>query len=213
MIGDGKLAVVMGVETSQPFDCLYRDGVEICTAAQIDSGLEELWDLGVRSLFPIHKFDNAFGGVMMDGGAAGLLVNVGNVYMTGRWWEVGACPGTDTDNTPLILGSPPLGPVCNVRGLTPLGEYLIDRMIDKGMIIETDHMGVRTRAQTLAILESRGYPGVITSHSWRHARTRQGQQHSPGSVHQRRLANTCPHVFPTSVSASNLKKTIVSFQS
>ena len=101
VIDDGKLAVVMGVETSQPFDCLYRDGVELCTEAQIDSGLEELWDLGVRSMFPVHKFDNAFGGTMMDGGTTGLLVNLGNLYMTGRWWEVGACPGTDVDHTPV----------------------------------------------------------------------------------------------------------------
>ncbi len=40
------------------------------------------------------------------------------------------------------------------------------RMIDKGMIIETDHFSVRARAQALAILESRGYSGAITSHSW-----------------------------------------------
>ena len=55
MIAAGKLAVVLGVETSQPFDCLYRDGVELCSEAQIDSGLQELWDLGVRSLFPVHS--------------------------------------------------------------------------------------------------------------------------------------------------------------
>ena len=51
VIADGKLAVVIGVETSQPFDCLYRDGVEFCSEAQIESGLEELWNLGVRSMF------------------------------------------------------------------------------------------------------------------------------------------------------------------
>jgi len=120
----------------------------------------------VRSLFPVHKFDNAFGGTMMDGGTTGLLVNLGNLYMTGRWWELGPCPGTDSDNLPLIFGAPPTGPVCNVRGLTRLGAYLINRMIDRGMVIETDHLSVRARAQTLAILESRGYAGVITSHGW-----------------------------------------------
>ncbi len=200
VIADGKLAVVIGVETSQPFDCLYRDGVEICTTEQIDRGLQELWDLGVRSLFPVHKFDNAFGGTAMDGGTTGILVNLGNVYMTGRWWEVGPCPGTDHDNTPAnlwptvsgvyaalaqldprsavfdptltaplrgsALPSYPPGPVCNVRGLTPLGEYLISRMIDMGMIVETDHMSVRMRAQVLDILEARRYSGVITSHGW-----------------------------------------------
>jgi microsomal dipeptidase-like Zn-dependent dipeptidase len=182
VIAVGKLAVVMGVETSQPFDCLYRGGIDICTEAQIDSGLEELWALGVRSLFPVHKFDNAFGGTMMDGGTTGLLVNLGNLYMTGRWWELGPCPGIDSDNTPLILGPPSSNPVCNVRGLTSLGGYLINRMIDRGMIIETDHMGVRTRAQALAIIESRGYPGVITSHGWTDDTSRQRIQALGGFV-------------------------------
>ena len=39
-------------------------------------------------------------------------------------------------------------------------------MIDRGMIIETDHFSVKARGQVLDILERRRYPGVITSHSW-----------------------------------------------
>ncbi len=200
VINDGKLAVVMGVETSQPFDCLYQNGVEICSREQIDSGLQELWELGVRSLFPVHKFDNAFGGTTMDGGTTGILVNLGNKYMTGRWWEVEPCPQGEHDHSPPSLApslpapyadlarsdpsvsvfrpdftapllaanlpSYPPGPVCNVRGLTQLGEYLVNRMIDMGMIVETDHLSVRGRDRALEILEARGYSGVISSHSW-----------------------------------------------
>ena len=118
MINAGKLAVVIGVETSQPFDCLYRDGVAICTVEQIDSGLQELWDLGVRSLFPVHKFDNAFGGTAMDSGTTGILVNLGNMYMTGRWWEVSACPGTDSDSTPIVTPWPAPAPPCSTSCFT-----------------------------------------------------------------------------------------------
>ena len=39
-------------------------------------------------------------------------------------------------------------------------------MMRKGMIVETDHMSVKARRQTLTILESTNYPGVISSHSW-----------------------------------------------
>ncbi len=200
VINDGKLAVIIGVETSQPFDCLYQDGVELCSHEQIDSGLQELWDLGVRSLFPVHKFDNAFGGTTMDSGTTGILVNLGNKYMTGRWWEVESCPDGEHDRSPASLApsvpelyeklarsdpdlsvfhrdftapllaanlpSYPPGPVCNVRGLTDLGEYLVNRMIDMGMIVETDHLGVRARDRALEILETRAHSGVITSHSW-----------------------------------------------
>jgi microsomal dipeptidase-like Zn-dependent dipeptidase len=161
-INAGKLAVVMGVETSQPFDCLYRDGVEQCSHEQIDSGLQEMWDFGVRSLFPVHKFDNAFGGTTMDGGATGILVNIGNFWATGRWWQVEPCSTSESDHSP----AGPAGPTCNVRGLTDLGEYLVNRMIDRGMIVETDHLSVKGRGRVLDILESRNYSGVITSHSW-----------------------------------------------
>ena len=34
------------------------------------------------------------------------------------------------------------------------------------MIIETDHMSVKARAEALTILEAAGYSGLITSHSW-----------------------------------------------
>jgi hypothetical protein len=200
VIQDGKLAVVIGVETSQPFDCLYKDGVEICSLEQIDHGLQELWDLGVRALFPVHKFDNAFGGTTMDGGPTGILVNLGNRWMTGRWWEVESCPEGEHDRTPPSLApsapqvymdlarmdpeesvfdpeftapllreklpSYPPGPGCNVRGLTDLGEYLVNRMIDMGMIIETDHLSVRAGERVMDILEARSYSGVVTSHSW-----------------------------------------------
>jgi len=153
---------------------------------------------------------------MMDSGLSGLLVNLGNKYMTGRWWEVGPCPGTDSDNNPYSLGlavpavytelarlppaqsvfgpalTAPLAgqalpsyastPVCNVRGLTPLGEYLVNRMIDRGMIVESDHFGVRSRAQALTILESRRYAGVITSHGWTDETSRQRIQALGGFV-------------------------------
>lgn len=189
VINEGRLAVILGVETSQPFDCLYVDGVEQCSSAQIDQGLRELWDLGVRSLFPVHKFDNAFGGTAMDSGTTGILVNLGNKYMTGRWWRAESCPEGEHDKSPtnLSFDNPewyaflrdyiaplfhgdfpayPPGNICNVRGLTPLGEHLINRMIDMGMIVETDHLSVKGRERVLDILESRGYSGVITSHSW-----------------------------------------------
>jgi hypothetical protein len=60
----------------------------------------------------------------------------------------------------------PPGPLCNPKGLTALGEHLIRRVMERGMILETDHLSVKARREALTLLETRAYPGVISSHSW-----------------------------------------------
>ena len=58
------------------------------------------------------------------------------------------------------------GPHCSTLGLSPLGEHLIRRMIDKGMIFDPDHMSAIARDQALDIIEEERYSGVMSSHSW-----------------------------------------------
>ncbi len=55
-----------------------------CNQAQIDAGLNEVRALGVSTFFPVHKFDNAFGGTKMDAGELGVLINGGNHLETGQ---------------------------------------------------------------------------------------------------------------------------------
>jgi hypothetical protein len=71
--------------------------------------------------------------------------------------------GANAGGTTPVYAAPPH---CNQRGLTPLGEYLIRRMMDKKMIFDPDHMSVVARKQALALLESRRYSGIVSSHSW-----------------------------------------------
>ena len=190
VINSGKLAVVLGVEVSEVLDCGVANEVPNCTADQVDQRIVDLHDLGVRSFFPVHKFDNAFGGTHFDDDATGLLVNVGNKYATGKWWQAVPCaPGADADNTPtnlsgnnqilyqlfgqtiggLLNGDVPAyppAPICNPHGLTALGAHLLAKMIELGMIIETDHMSVKARSEALSVLEAAGYSGLISSHGW-----------------------------------------------
>ncbi|MDN6319753.1 MAG: membrane dipeptidase [Marinobacter sp.] len=42
---------------------------------------------------------------------------------------------------------------CNNRGLTDLGIYLVNRMMDMGMIIEVDHMSQHSHKAVLDIKE------------------------------------------------------------
>ncbi|MBU2667937.1 membrane dipeptidase [Actinoplanes bogorensis] len=181
----GKLAVTMGVENSEIFGCREVNDVPQCTKAQIDAGLDELTSLGVSGIYPIHKFDNAFGGTRFDEGVTGAAVNVGNLISTGHWWQATSCTGPSDNEQPIVsddfakllqlgVGLPagailpvyPSGKICNVRGLTDLGRYLIQKMMDRGMIIHIDHMSVKAASTVLDMAEQANYPGVASVHSW-----------------------------------------------
>lgn len=180
---DGKLAVILGIETSKLFDCDVQNEVPACDRAQIDRQLAEVRRMGVSVLFPIHKFDNALGGVAFDEEPGGNLINSFNRIETGQWWKVERCTGDESDrsqtNPPAdvtlalqLFGNQgtapayPPEPHCNTRGLTELGDYLIRRMMQSKMIIDADHMSVRTRNPTLTIAAAEGYSGVTSAHSW-----------------------------------------------
>ncbi|MEV4277210.1 hypothetical protein [Actinoplanes xinjiangensis] len=181
----GKLAVTIGVENSEIFNCREIKGVPQCTTADIDAGLNELERLGVSGLYPVHKFDNAFGGTRFDEGVTGAAINVGNLISTGHWWQATSCTGPSDNEQPLVsddiakllelgVGLPagtvlpvyPSGKICNTRGLTDLGTYLIKAMMDRGMIIHIDHMGVKTASAVLDLAEQAKYPGVASVHTW-----------------------------------------------
>lgn len=183
----GKLAVTLGVETSEPFDCRQINDVPQCSREDIDRGLEEFASWGVSTVFPVHKFDNALGGARMDEELAGLAVNVGNKLGTQRFWETEPCEGAASDHAQPIASTPvadglaaatsgapdgaalpvyPGEPICNVRGLTELGEYAVNGMMDRGMLINIDHMSVKTAGRVLDIATERGYPGFVVDHSW-----------------------------------------------
>ena len=187
VISEGKLAVIEGIEVSRIFGCGEVNDVPQCDDSQIDAGLKEVHDLGVRTFFPIHEFDNAFGGTKMIAGELGAVVNAGNRDETGSFWTLAPCPAQDQDATQisvpsggtlgglvngplasLLHGSPlPVygdGPQCNVRGITDLGTYLINRMISDHFLIQLDHMDSATATAALAIASAHHYSGVISAH-------------------------------------------------
>jgi microsomal dipeptidase-like Zn-dependent dipeptidase len=190
VINDGKLAVVLGIEISQLFDCGLDNGRPLCDREQIDRNLDEVYKLGVRDMELVNKFDNALGGVAGDEGSTGVVTNSGNRTETGRYWDMQTCTGppgaedkeqstTTGHNTDALLanglatyapaGTAPVYPApphCNTLGLSDLGAHLVNRMADKGMLIDPDHLSVLARNQLLSVLEARRYSGVVSSHSW-----------------------------------------------
>lgn len=185
VITEGKMAVVLGIETSEIFGCGGSEQLPHCTRQQILDGLDEIQRMGVASFFPIHKFDNALGGVRFDSGTFGAAINAANFKQTGHFWEIEQCATAEQDNEQATVvpediidagllslvppGTVPLYPPpphCNKLGLTALGEFTVEQMIDRGLLIEVDHMSAKSASRALTLAEGRGYSGVLSSHSW-----------------------------------------------
>jgi microsomal dipeptidase-like Zn-dependent dipeptidase len=180
-VAKGKLAVLVGVESSNPFGCSEQGGRPNCDRADIDSGIARMKEIGVRTMFLAHWTDNALAGAALEGGDKGQFIAALQVAQTGTPFTTGACPhpeqGEEVQSpAPLpgvprpVSGDPPAarqlagGRQCNSRGLTELGDYAVRRMMDAHMMIEVDHLSEWAREQVLAIAEERGYP-LVSSHT------------------------------------------------
>ncbi|HVF03651.1 MAG TPA: hypothetical protein VNA20_02305 [Frankiaceae bacterium] len=91
VVNEGKLAVVMGIEVSVPFDCGEHLEVPHCTEADIKGWVDKVHDLGVVQMELTNKFDNALTGVTGDSALQGPVVNAGNKYETGHNWKLTTC--------------------------------------------------------------------------------------------------------------------------
>lgn len=82
VIASGKMAVILGIETSHLFECTLtpREGFPTCDEDFIVQQLDAYYDRGIRVIFPVHKYDNLFSAG--DGDRA--FIEVGNVAATGH---------------------------------------------------------------------------------------------------------------------------------
>jgi microsomal dipeptidase-like Zn-dependent dipeptidase len=184
---EGKLAVMIGIESSDLFGCSELDGAPQCTKAQINRGVARYKRLGVRDMFVAHWVDNAFSGAAFEGGIKGVFINILNRFQTGSYFTATTCPAAGQGEVVVSLSSSlvqflaklfpaaasladapvptyPSTPQCNARGLTPLGVYLIHRLMANHMLIEVDHLSEVARDQVLAMAAKAHYP-LISSHN------------------------------------------------
>ncbi|OUS30515.1 hypothetical protein A9Q99_06055 [Gammaproteobacteria bacterium 45_16_T64] len=200
VIQEGKLAVLLGIESAALFDCFDKPQGVGCTKESIDASIDKYVSSGVSGFFPIHEFNNALGGAGLFGPSK-IFLNIGNKLTTGDYFAVEECPEGEYDHKQtsfypesdvspfkeiLRFFSPLMNPIlpsydqslvshCNTEGITELGEYLIHRMMDEGIIIETDHMSAKMRNQVITMAEIRGYSGLISSHTGAGGRTTTSQ--------------------------------------
>ncbi|MCA9696053.1 MAG: hypothetical protein KC431_00925, partial [Myxococcales bacterium] len=96
VIAAGKMAVVLGIETSDLFNCRITPwpGDQACDLAYVQEQLDYYQSLGVRAIFPVHKYDNAF--TPGDGNRA--FIELGNFLNSGYWSNYTEnCPPEVTD--------------------------------------------------------------------------------------------------------------------
>lgn len=95
VIKAGKLAVILGMEVDNPFDCFVneREGFQACNDDMVRERLNKYYNKGVRALFPSHKFVNGFSS---GDGDAGIL-ELGDYRNTGHWRDYVACKDVPGD--------------------------------------------------------------------------------------------------------------------
>jgi len=213
VISEGQMAVILGAEASDVLNCGLNDN---CTKESLERNLMELYELGVRSLYPVHKFNNQLAGSRIEDGT----MNAGQYRSGGYLFNTEECD-SDTQGISMSKGFPFIGDVpiigsivnaltnapdydadiqhCNQQGLTELGRYLINRMIDLKMLIELDHTSTKSASEIMDIVEARNYSGVVSSHSWM-------SKAKDGGVHKntKRLINAGGFVAPYNRNAYRL---------
>ncbi len=195
VINAGKMAVVMGIETSVPFGCTMKLDVPTCSISDIDRQLDEVRKLGVRQMELVNKFDNALAGVAGDTGDGRRpgqrrelprdRVVLGHAALrAGRRREPRQEPGRGPGHRRRAAGravrrdrassacrpsrcrSTRRRTTATRRGLTTLGEHTIKALAQRHMIFDPDHMSVKARSSALDTIDELGYHGVVSSHSW-----------------------------------------------
>jgi microsomal dipeptidase-like Zn-dependent dipeptidase len=183
----GKLAVMIGIESSGLFGCSESGGKAQCTRADINRGLAQYKRLGVRGMFVAHWVNNAFAGTALESGTKGVFINILNRFQTGSYFKTSRCPGAGQGAlvhtlSPALLAALgsffpaaksiatepmpayPGGLQCNSSALSALGRYLIERMMANHMLIEVDHLSESARDEVLSIAAKARYP-LISSHN------------------------------------------------
>ncbi len=105
VIAAGKLAVVLGLEVPNPFSCYLNppEGAPDCDEDWVESELDRYYEMGIRVMFPNHKYDNAFTPGDGDRG----MVELGNWMQSGHWSNyVQDCPDVPSvfDKGPVQFG-------------------------------------------------------------------------------------------------------------
>ena len=172
IIHEGKLAIVLGFETSDPF-----------ADKDLDEQLDKFYDMGIRSIQLSHQLNNRFGGVAPHNKIFYIFQFIRNIVeekdkarselykelqkhynvrsrdalpqevkeAAEEFWERSF--GFEFDEN----GK-------NVQGLTEEGEVILKKMMKKNMLIDVAHMSERSLVRSYEIAKENSYYPLYMSH-------------------------------------------------
>jgi microsomal dipeptidase-like Zn-dependent dipeptidase len=208
IIAADRLAVVLGVEVDQvellishdpaTLDELEEEAMAYLLgradrAARVSGLAQELFDLGVRQITPIHMADNVFGGAALFRDEVAVNSHWLELWRTGRrrsaltgWPRLGPAPpeverrlaprqlpaNRETAwwrapvgrRVPVVPYSDPAsGGHANALGLTAAGVVLLLELWRRGVLVDLDHMSALAARAALDLAERLAVP-LIASH-------------------------------------------------
>lgn len=149
----------------------------------LENKLNEYYIDGVRQITPIHYITGVFGGAaVFRGELAANQMTFNNNISVKSGIDKRIPYSLYSDYTTLLVASNPLLTkagyeqrilkqsggteisTINASRITPIGVKLITKMMTKGFIIDSEHMGYDTKDDLFDLAASRNYP-VISSHT------------------------------------------------
>jgi hypothetical protein len=196
IIHENKLAIILGMETdifadlvdnsitnnNENFVRLPNDPSQAATI--IRSKVQEIYDLGIRQVTPLHYVSGTFGGTAIFSRYHSIVNEnfTGSSYRAIEGFDKGIryttrneCSnvavnlfsgGTLNPNTgeTVYSGTPPKGDM-NAMGLTDNGKILFTELMNKGIIIDLDHASFKSTDDIIQLaLQHNNYP-VVSTHS------------------------------------------------
>ena len=192
MINQGKLAVVQGMEVSEPFGCKLENKFPApATTPRSTPGSTACTGSACASSRSRTSSTTRSPGSPATAAPPARSPTAATSSPPGKFFDLQDCNDPAYhDHAPtavnyphnedaiignglaaLLPGGTPAGlsrrPGAATRaGLSPLGEHAIREIVDRGMIFDPDHMSVFGRQQALNLVESLDYSGIVSSHSW-----------------------------------------------
>jgi len=154
IILEGKMAVLLSLEASEIFQGADDE-------QEVEAQLQAVFDLGVRSLQPVHHVNNQFAGAAFFMPLFDFYQRVLAVRRLASPDKKEALAAVDE----VLHGFDLDAAGHNTVGLKPLGESLLEKMMDRRMIVDLAHMSDRGFDRAYQLAEARDYYPINVSHA------------------------------------------------